>query len=98
MIYNVSKLSVHSYSFQLVKVENLPIAITKDAKKLQVVIEMTLYHADKILVETKRTKPMPLSSFGTIEWFDVVMFDIKINNLPKVKINCYSIEIIIVII
>ena len=74
-----------SFSFQLVKAENLPMAITKETKKLQVVVEMTLYHANKILVETKKTKPLPLSSFGTIEWLDMAMFDMKISDLPKVR-------------
>ena len=65
--------------------ENLPIPTTRDAKKLTVVVEVTLYHANQVLKNMRQTKPLPLTSNGIIEWIETVSFDLQIRNLPKVS-------------
>ena len=51
-------------------------------------MEATLYHANQVLKKQTHTKPKQLSSFGTVEWMEMIMFDLDIRNLPKVSSCC----------
>lgn len=71
------------FGVHIMQAENLPIPTTRDAKKLTVVVEVTLYHANQVLKNMRQTKPLPLTSNGIIEWIETVSFDLQIRNLPK---------------
>ena len=61
--------------------------MSKDAKKLYVAVEATLFHANEELKSGKLSSSHHLSSNGVIEWQEAVLFGLQIKNLPRVSLS-----------